>query len=285
MRAGQIISVVWNATLDKFQLIGLSGISSPSRTIYVRTDGNDNNDGSANTAGSALRTIAKAISIVQTSYFLAGTAVTIQLGNAGTYDPVWINGPVGNLTIQGDVAAQDSYIIPQGNPAGGACFNAFNGAIVTTNGIATKSTQAGANIMQAYAGAVITCKKHSFWANGITAGSYAFAQPGGQIWLQDTIRMEGAAQIAFQAGGGDSYVAFQGTTFALTGTPAFTTFAKAYERGVIEATSPAFSGSATGSRYAVALGGLINTNGGGSSLFPGNSVGTTDGLAGSYYAA
>jgi hypothetical protein len=36
-----------------------------------------------------------------------------------------------------------------------------------------------------------------------------------------------------------------------------------------------YSGAATGSRYGAALNGVIQTNGGGATYFPGNSAGST----------
>lgn len=65
-------------------------------------------------------------------------------------------------------------------------------------------------------------------------------------------------------------------TVTLTGTPAFSqSYVFADDTSLIRATSMTFSGSATGKRYDVATNGVINTNGGGATYFPGSVAGTT----------
>ncbi|MEX7103004.1 hypothetical protein AB2C27_31920, partial [Pseudomonas aeruginosa] len=56
-----------------------------SPTLYVRTDGNDANDGSANTPAKAFATIAAAAAKGASAFYLGGKTLTIQLGNTGTY--------------------------------------------------------------------------------------------------------------------------------------------------------------------------------------------------------
>ena len=45
--------------------------------------------------------------------------------------------------------------------------------------------------------------------------------------------------------------------------------------GMISAASLTFSGAATGTRYFAALNGIVYTNGGGATYFPGNAAGAT----------
>lgn len=66
-------------------------------TYYVRTDGNDNNAGATNTAGGALKTIQKALSLIP---MIVNHTVTINVG-AGTYpEEVAISGFSGRGAIQ-----------------------------------------------------------------------------------------------------------------------------------------------------------------------------------------
>jgi hypothetical protein len=65
-------------------------------------------------------------------------------------------------------------------------------------------------------------------------------------------------------------------TVTLTGTPAFTQFIYVSAgSGFIANGTTTFSGSATGQRYYVDYNGVLATNGGGASYFPGNSSGAT----------
>jgi hypothetical protein len=66
-----------------------------------------------------------------------------------------------------------------------------------------------------------------------------------------------------------------GGTVAVTGTPAFTQFAECLTVSSVTTFQSTFSGSVTGKRYAISLGGIVNTFGGGNDYFPGNTGGTT----------
>ena len=65
-------------------------------------------------------------------------------------------------------------------------------------------------------------------------------------------------------------------TVTLTGTPAFTAFARAVYAGFIACSNAnvTFSGSATGSHYFVADVSFIGTAGSGSTFFPGSTAGS-----------
>ncbi|WP_340034044.1 hypothetical protein [Paenibacillus sp. FSL H3-0302] len=79
-------------------------------TYYVRTDGSDSNNGLANTAAGAFKTITKAISFIPQ---IVNHAVTVNVA-AGTYSEVislsgYSGG--GSITIQGDTVASSSRTI------------------------------------------------------------------------------------------------------------------------------------------------------------------------------
>jgi hypothetical protein len=120
----------------------------------------------------------------------------------------------------------------------------------------------------------------------ITFGNIEFgAMPSGyyHIDAQDGCRIQATANYTISAGitsgmhiycnGG--HVLITGRTITLTGTPAFSVFLRCIFTGVVEAQTASFSGSATGSRYDAFGCGVIYTNGGGSSFFPGSSAGST----------
>ena len=66
------------------------------------------------------------------------------------------------------------------------------------------------------------------------------------------------------------------TDWTLSGTPAFSSAFASVAGGQINTVgNTTSSGSATGSRYSATPNGVINTNGGGASLFPGSTAGST----------
>jgi hypothetical protein len=99
----------WNAP---HVITGLREVLTDDRTYYVRTDGNDDNDGLANTAGGAFLTVQHACDVVAELDFNndPDVLVTIQVG-AGTFSgqiilPNLINCPISDgvqgALIQGD---------------------------------------------------------------------------------------------------------------------------------------------------------------------------------------
>jgi hypothetical protein len=94
-----------------------------ARTYYVRPNGNDANDGLANTAGGAFATIQKAYDTIIQKLDLNGFPVTIKLAD-GTYTQgLWARGMAPghvnsqSITIQGNDASPQNVIIapPAGN--------------------------------------------------------------------------------------------------------------------------------------------------------------------------
>lgn len=84
------------------------------------------------------------------------------------------------------------------------------------------------------------------------------------------------------AGSGNSVNVVDGQTVTLTGTPAFSGgFVWADSSALIFNPSTVYSGSATGTRYLAVNGGVIITNGGGASYFPGSIAGSS---TGGYYS-
>jgi hypothetical protein len=111
----QNISGNWQtrkATVANLRNVTLERLTA-NRTYYVRTDGNDNNNGLSNSPSGAFATIIKAI---RQAYQLNwnGYSVTIQVGN-GTYnETITVSGlpvgAVGNLTIIGNTTTPSSCV-------------------------------------------------------------------------------------------------------------------------------------------------------------------------------
>jgi hypothetical protein len=244
-------------------------VLTANRTYYVRTDGSDGNDGLTNTSGGALATIAKAISL---AYALdwSGYRVTIQLG-AGTFpltqECVAAFLSMQSLLIRGDPANPSSVILSStGNGlglSGGAAIE-MTGVTLTPGGFCAVNVRRGGAF--------------TLGANCRMTGSPSFGWiyvAGGLATLQYAFEIAASADIALRVEMAGIIEARGAYAVTLTGSPAFTRgFIEAYTNGVAMISSKTFSGAATGPRYAVASGGVIFTNGGGASYFPGNAAGS-----------
>lgn len=237
------------------------------RNYYVRTDGSDSNNGLTNTAGGAFLTIQKAI---DAAYGLDVRTfnVTIHVAD-GTYTGAnVVNGPLmgsGSLSVVGNTTTPANVVI---NPAG-ICFKAQNGGAVALSGMEIR----GSTGLQALSTGTITCGAALRF--GAATLFQINATTNGSITLSSSYSIVGGAtcHIAIDSGG---IVFGTSLTVTLTGTPAFSgSFVNVSGGGsILTYYSNTFSGSATGTRYAVIYGGLININGAGTSYLPGNAAGT-----------
>jgi len=114
MLAGSILTLVYDGTA--FRLVATSSTAkirlTGPLTVWVRTDGNDNNDGSANTAAKAFKTLNGAMDAVKYIYDTSGFSVTFRLGLAGTYSAgLSIEGFSGGVNIIGDIANRNAYVL------------------------------------------------------------------------------------------------------------------------------------------------------------------------------
>jgi hypothetical protein len=99
---------------------------SGNLTVYVRTDGNDSNNGLTNTSGGAFATIQGCWNKIASLYDFNGFAVTITLGIAGTYAGAQLSGnaSANSVTIEGGDTT--TYIIPD------VSVNAGNQSCITS---------------------------------------------------------------------------------------------------------------------------------------------------------
>lgn len=246
-----------------------------NRTYYVRTDGNDNNDGLANTAGGAFATLQKAWDTI-TKLDLGGFTVTVQIGN-GTYTaPLNITVPqVGGIVqFLGDATTPANVLI---SATSADCVKVTTPlpAPVRFKGIKLQTTTIGSGIAISSPGAVVQIDKLNFGA--CAQFNLSVDAPGSMITLipgATGLEISGSCILPWRAVFGGK-VDIQGITVTLTGTPAFSfAFASATNCGSIAGGFNTFSGSATGPRYVVSLNGVISSAAGGASYFPGDSAGS-----------
>lgn len=244
-------------------------------TFYVNgSTGNDSNSGLS--SGAAFATIQRAWDVIKQSYDLNGFVATISVAS-GTYT-TGLNATgqmVGNtLGTSGVLIVGNSATINVG--ASLYCFNASQGARFTVQGFTMQSSGSSSNAIQLTdpSSSIVVGTGNTFGA--FTSGSHMLCT-GGQISVQSPYTVSGGASYHLFASNTGATVGYQsGLTVTVSGTPAFSQqFAASQFLGLINAAGTTFSGSATGTRYLAAINGVINTNGGGASFFPGSVAGST----------
>ncbi len=240
-----------------------------NRTYYVRTDGDDTNDGLSNTAGGAWATLQYAWDTICQTVDIGGYYATIQMAD-GTYDAPYLHFfPVGGLIkIQGNTSDKSAVVIDgsvTADNAGPSCWVhsvTFNGLFYVfgagVNWYATAIRLVGPDSgFLADAQAVLNLYEPVTF----TGSSYAYAGVARSICIQ-------AINLGF--------IYNYHATHTIEDTPALSyATAAANDMGYIASFSTTWSGSATGKRYIVDSNSLIETSGAGANYFPGNSAGTT----------
>jgi hypothetical protein len=256
---------------------------SGNASYYVRTDGNDACDGSVNAAGSsgacAFLTLQKALNVVYGTLDLGGYNVTINVAD-GTYSTaaattiVGAQVGAGTISIVGNTTTPGNVIVT----STGDNTLVFTGyGSITLNGFELRSGGAyGVKFERGWLGTFGNAMRF-----GTCAAAHVFGSGSGKVFFGTTATIVGGA-TSFVRLQDHAYVAMSGTTFTLTGTPAFSV-ATIYAAGVsvVSAAGVTFSGAATGTRYSVSQNSVIDTAGGGANYFPGNAAGAA-GSGGQY---
>ncbi len=255
-----------------------------NRIYYVRADGSDSNNGLADNSGGAFLTLQKAIDTAA-GLDLGNFDATIQM-RTGTFAGAALKTLVGSgfCRIIGDTTTPSNVVLDNGGSPNPAGVTALLGG-GTTLPYAGKYEVRGVKFADASdtaiyisgAGAYLqfdscdfgACAQHirvSRDANVALNGNYTISGGAGRHFMVETRGFLGTNSTI---------------TVTVSGTPAFSQqFAFATEMALIRHTAATFSGSATGTRYSVALNSLIQTSGGGANYFPGDGAGSaaTEGL-------
>ncbi|MFB0493007.1 hypothetical protein ABIE45_005593 [Methylobacterium sp. OAE515] len=255
-------------------------IAQATVTLWVRTDGNDANDGSANTAGKAFQTIAAAIKYGLSRYVFAGFSLIIKLGLANTASnpyapPGQING-AGNVTIMGGDATANNYVIGGAGPASGnsALVLAGPGSQITLSNVTVQNTGALNHSVGSVQGGSMTTQNVAVVMTVTSTYSPFFSFSGGNTSIQ-----AGCSVSCVTVGSvlyADYGALILSGALSVLGSPNSTTaFAYCRQGAFRFGQGAAFSltGSPTGQRYLVLANGVIDT-GGLSTAFPGTTAGS-----------
>lgn len=258
-----------------YTAIGGREVLTGSRTYYVRTDGNDGNDGLTNTSGGAFLTIQRAVDEYQ-SLDCNGQAVIIYVAD-GTYSAgASITSRIGGgpLTIQGNPTTPSNVVIS----TGGVAFNITGhppGSPIAINGF---KTIAAIHIL-ASNGPNVAVGAVDFGAGSV----HLYAASHGVITQDGSpYTISGSASIHALSEGGAGIV-LTSPTVTITGTPAFSFFAYSSKVAFIRFVSgTVWSGSATGKRYLIEGNAIIDTGGQSDTWLPGDTAGENY-TGGEYY--
>ncbi|KAB2768631.1 phage tail-collar fiber domain-containing protein [Brucella anthropi] len=271
LRAGQMATMVFNGS--SWSLIGVNAAEIPevvtTMTMYVRPDGNDNNDGRTNTAAGAKLTVAGAIAAFDT-VFVSGGAAIIKLGIPGSY-AIGTNIGLANGMILGDAADKESYILQSMSTTPSAVLGVVGGRLSVV-GVTLRSVHAAIAGLSTSLGAIVSLSNVALNPGVALTSSHIVSAPGCTVTVAE-MSYSGTAASCFAASGG---------SITLSGAQNFNNCvftsmnAGASAAGQIQV-SGAFSvtGTATGPRYSVSTNGVINTRGSGANFFPGTTAGVT----------
>lgn len=255
-------------TIEEASFGGGRELLTAPRTYYVRADGNDSNDGLANTSGGAFRTKQKAVDTVA-GLDIGIHNVTIQCGPETATNTTVLKSIIGAglVIIVGNEATPSNCTV---TVAGGNCFEAlFAQGRYAIRGFKLQTTGSGSGIRNY--GTNVTFQNIDF-------GACATAH----IWGESNCYMEATGPYTISGGSARHWFSTLGSlivvankTVTLTGTPAFSSaFAIASRNAALLINGNTFSGSATGTRYIASFNAAMDVAGGGASYLPGNASGS-----------
>jgi hypothetical protein len=259
-------------------------VLAADRTYYVRSDGDDDNDGLSNSSGGAFATIQKAIDALYTVDWNGFDATIKIAGSSATFTEnlVFSGMPAGagTILVDGDTTTPSNYIVTSSS---GNTFTLEKGAQVSVQGFELRS--AASRGFDVLTGAdLILSGNMAFGA--ISNRAINVTGSGATITISSGFTVSGNCADFININGGASLLWVGTLTVTLSGAPAWSgRFIKVSlgSTATVVASGITFSGSATGKRYEVDKVGALETFGGGATFFPGDSAGTADAATFGYY--
>jgi hypothetical protein len=204
-----------------------------------------------------------------------GYDVICQLHDASLSGATEISGPLkggGRLYIRGDTATPGNRILTSSTNTD--TLHVRDGAYVYLEGVKVTATGGtAANCIRTSFGGTITINDNCTF--GATTGYHFVNGAGGVFFILDSYTIDGGAIGHWLLSTGTALSITGGITITLTGTPAFSgEFVQIRVGGSCRCWSVTFSGSATGTRFLIEPGGILDTNGTDpNSYFPGSLPG------------
>jgi len=266
----------------------------PQNIFYVRPDGNDNNDGFADTPTHAFRTVSGAMSAIENRY-ISQVTITVKVG-----DGMYVDAPtettsyiaswyvVGNSTNPGNCVINSTSIVHSAYPVNSKCgiassFSTINSGNVVIEGFTFQSYLAN---VAAGAGSTLIVRNCNFTAPvGGTEGAISAFYGSLSVYGTCQYSAAGPAVSLVESSGAGASVTFGyddgitqiPLTFNFSGTPSFTLGTVLTEAvGVygVANSQVAFTGVIpTGPAYRVQSGGGIYTGNGDLTIIPGTAPG------------
>jgi len=265
----------------------------PQTTFYVRTNGNDNNTGFADTPTQAFATISGGMHAIKSRYISQNT-ITLRVadgfytdcfGEQTNYIAAWniignVSNP-GNVVINGTPTSQSAYPSPYSG-IGRPCAVSGSGNMMVSG----FTFQAYAELVSAIAGGLMQVRSCNFTAPTGGAGVVIYAVGNGKLSIYGTCQYTGATPAFTLFGsshGGEISIGYNdfatndplvmniaaGSTFT-AGTAASTSGGSMQ----VWTQAVAFTGSVpNGRQYWCSSGAGITFTGGNTNIFPGSSAG------------
>lgn len=268
----------WTQLLQALRRMILKPMTA-DKTYWIRSDGNDNNDGSANTPGSALKTLAGAYQKIRSTTFANGYKVILRLGAPGAYAGLRHDTWPGAVEIRGDSANRSAYSLTA-LPGDLSCATALLGRELTVSGVRLVGSP-GVDARCAWSfGGNLSLQDVQFDASSVGNLTSVLAEASGTVTLSGEIDVTFARSSFISAVGGASV--YLGNSVQAANVEILTAglifdqgFIRVSEGSRVMRRNVAFLGlGATGRRFVADLNGIINVAGAGEEFFPGSLAGT-----------
>jgi hypothetical protein len=243
--------------------------------LYVRKDGSDSNDGSANTPANAFQTITRAVQETW-QYDARANKVTINVG-PGTYNEfvqLFRSSLDGGFWLVGDEANPSNVVVNCTN-RNQACFYASNPYKINIRGFKLTSTGSGVVAIQNYCNLVLA---NIEWG----ACSVAHFKTEAGAYTEFEMRHIISGSSPFHIRASNNAMVYHATSgakaphWSFVGSHAFSAFVDAQMGCIVQLDGVTFTGGnlVTGKRYQASSNGVISVGGAGPNFLPGNAAGT-----------